>query len=80
MGVNYYVSEIPLIKADYNCVNHMTRYVISHDFDRVTAERNALQLRLNSVEEEDDRLRAAFIEYRGDELMKFMGKEQENRS
>ena len=28
-------------------------------FDRVTAERDALQLRLNAVEEENDRLRSA---------------------
>lgn len=28
------------------------------DFDRVAAERNALQLRLNAVEEENDRLRS----------------------
>lgn len=31
--------------------------VLVEDFDRVTAERDALQLRLNAVEEENDRLR-----------------------
>lgn len=34
-------------------------YVSVKDFDRVTAERDALQLRLNAVEEENDRLRMA---------------------
>lgn len=38
------------------------------DFDRVTAERDALQLRLNAVEEENDRLRALARESRN-ELM-----------
>lgn len=33
------------------------RYVAEVDFDRVTAERDALQQRLNVVEEENDRLR-----------------------
>jgi hypothetical protein len=33
-------------------------------FDRVTAERDALQLRLNAVEEENDRLRADAERYR----------------
>lgn len=32
-------------------------------FDRVTAERDALQLRLNAVEEENDRLRSALKFY-----------------
>lgn len=33
------------------------QYVEAQDFDRVTDERDALQLRLNAVEEENDRLR-----------------------
>ena len=33
--------------------------VMAEDFDRVTAERDALQLRLNAIEEENDRLRSA---------------------
>lgn len=33
-------------------------YVKYGDFDRVTAERDALQLRLNAVEEENDRLKS----------------------
>lgn len=32
------------------------RYVAEVDFDRVTTERDALQQRLNAVEEENDRL------------------------
>lgn len=34
-----------------------SEYIHASDFDRVTAERDALQLRLNAVEEENDRLR-----------------------
>lgn len=64
MDVNYYVSEIPLIKADSSCGSHMTRYVISHDFDRVTAERDALQRLLNARDEEVDSLRADAERYR----------------
>lgn len=57
MDVNYYVSEIPLIKVDSSCGSHLARYVISHDFDRVTAERDALQQLLNARDEDVDRLR-----------------------
>lgn len=35
------------------------KMVMASDFDRVTAERDALQLRLNAVEEENDRLMSA---------------------
>lgn len=34
-----------------------THVVFASDFDRITAERDALQLRLNAVEEENDRMR-----------------------
>ena len=33
------------------------KLILERDFDRVIAERDALQLRLNAVEEENDRLR-----------------------
>lgn len=37
-------------------------YVMTADFDRVTAERDAIQLRLNAVEEENDRFRKRISE------------------
>lgn len=43
---------------------HGRFFVHMEDFDRVTAERDALQLRLNAVEEENDRLRADAERYR----------------
>lgn len=39
------------------------RYVAEAEFDRVLAERDALQQRLNAVEEENDRLRSALKFY-----------------
>lgn len=36
---------------------HGPEVVMAEHFDRVTAERDSLQLRLNAVEEENDRLR-----------------------
>lgn len=42
--------------------------VLLSDFDRVTAERDALQLRLNAVEEENDRLRSLAKEARNELL------------
>lgn len=41
---------------------HGRFFVHMEDFDRVTAERNALQLRLNAVEDENDRLRSVLKE------------------
>lgn len=40
--------------------------VPASDFDRVTAERDALQLRLNAVEEENDRLRKGWYKDESD--------------
>lgn len=40
------------------CGTSSTRYNLGEDFDRVLAERDALQLRLNDIEDENDRLRS----------------------
>ena len=72
------------------------RYVSEIDFDRVTAERDALQQLLNVVEEENDRLRGILGDAREDmkiwqakypaeahlseHLLTFIDKALENRS
>lgn len=48
-----------------------TQYVLAEDFDRVTAERDALQIRLNAVEDENDRLREALTKITCIEYMEF---------
>lgn len=45
--------------------------VMATEFDRVTAERDALQQRLNAVEEENDRLRA--VEAAAKEMLRIAG-------
>lgn len=58
--------EIKRFRADWRHVVETefddAQYVGVKDFDRILAERDALQLRLNAVEEENDRLRALLRE------------------
>lgn len=65
MGVNTYMVEpasgMCIIPRDHVDGQEYEMVLLS-DFDRVTAERDALQLRLNAVEEENDRLRSALKE------------------
>lgn len=60
----------------YGCMyfeptEHSLALNLSEDFDRVTAERDALQQRLNAVEEENDRLRA--VEAAAKEMLRIAG-------
>jgi hypothetical protein len=52
------------VRRFYRFGTNGERCVSAFDFDRVAAERDALQIRLNSVEEENDRLRQDCIAMR----------------
>lgn len=54
----YYACGLDCLGSEPSQIRQSTQMVLGEDFDRVTAERDALQLRLNAVEEENDRLRS----------------------